>query len=52
MRISSHVQFDTKIVQFFRSANTGKLKLHLKQNSECETVASIEYIQGEHKNTA
>ena len=35
---------DTKIVQIFRSANTGRLNLHMKQNSECETEANIQYI--------
>jgi hypothetical protein len=41
IRISSHVQFDTKIVQLFRSANTGNLNLYMKQNTESEIVANI-----------
>jgi len=41
MRISAHIQYGTKAIQLFRSVNVGRLNLHIKHNTKCESVAKI-----------
>ena len=42
MKILAHVQYDTKTVQLFRSADIGMLNLHLRRDTKCQTVAKIQ----------
>ena len=42
MKISAHVQHDTKTVQLSRSAKVGGLNLYIEHSTKSETVAKIQ----------